>query len=125
MRRRPMRVAAGRSFPTPTISFFATAAGNLCWTSWRKVRVTSPCSTSAFEPSAPRRQQSRDAVRVELQRFEPRAEQNDMTGTTMHAIVGKLERKRAAKAQQSLRVASEPRACALDGIVEKLQALRP
>ena len=40
----------------------------------------------------------------------------------MHAVVGKLERKRTAKAQQALRVASETRTRTLDGIVEKLQA---
>jgi hypothetical protein len=43
----------------------------------------------------------------------------------MHAVVGELERKRTAKAQQALRVASETRTRTLDGIVEKLQALRP
>jgi hypothetical protein len=43
----------------------------------------------------------------------------------MHTVVGKLERKRSAKAQQSLRVSPEASTRALYGIVEKLQALRP
>ena len=111
-----------RSSPTATTSCFATAAGNFCSTSHRRPQATPPCSTSVCKPSLPR---SRDAVRIELQRLEPGAEQNDMAGAAMHPVVGKLERKRSAKAQQALRVSSEAGTRALHGIVEKLQALRP
>lgn len=89
----------------------------------RRAKATPPCSTSACKHE--RRARSRDAVGIELQRFEPSAEQNDMAGAASDAIVGKLEGKRSAQAKQPFRVACKAGARAVDGIVEKLQSLRP
>src|SRR5436190_24091113 len=119
-----MRAAGSRGSPTAMTSCFATAVGNFCSMSHQRPQATPPCSTSVCKPSQTSQPRSRDAVRIELQRLEPGAEQNDMTGAAIHPVVGKLERKRSAKAQQSLLVSSEASTRTLHGIVEKLQALR-
>jgi hypothetical protein len=68
---------------------------------------------------------SRQPVGFELHRFELRAEHDHAAGASTDAVVGKFEPVSASKPGVTLRVARKAGACALHGVVEELQAVRP